>query len=110
MFVLMGVLATNSGLSRELFRAGNAWLGQLRGGLALATIGACAGFAAICGSSVATAATMTNIALPEMKRFGYPDDVSTGVIAAGGTLGILIPPSGGLAGYSFLTHQGGGCL
>ncbi|MGX1097054.1 TRAP transporter large permease [Amorphus sp. MBR-141] len=110
MFVLMGVLATNSGLSRELFRAGNAWLGQLRGGLALATIGACAGFAAICGSSVATAATMTNIALPEMKRFGYPDDVSTGVIAAGGTLGILIPPSVVLAVYAFITNQDVGKL
>ena len=72
MFILMGVLATASGMSQELFRAGHAWLGRFRGGLALATIGACGGFAAICGSSVATAATMSNIALPEMRRFGYP--------------------------------------
>ena len=72
MFILMGVLATASGMSQELFRAGHAWLGRFAGGLALATIGACGGFAAICGSSVATAATMTNVALPEMRRFGYP--------------------------------------
>jgi len=104
-FVLMGVLATNSGMSRELFRAGQSWLGHLRGGMAMSTIGACAGFAAICGSSVATAATMTKIALPEMKREGYPDEVSTGVIAGGGTLGILIPPSVVLAVYGFITEQ-----
>jgi TRAP-type mannitol/chloroaromatic compound transport system permease large subunit len=88
MFVLMGVLATNSGMSRELYRAGHAWFGHFRGGLGLATISACAGFAAICGSSVATAATMTKIALPEMRSRGYRDDFATGVIAAGGTLGI----------------------
>jgi C4-dicarboxylate transporter, DctM subunit len=105
MFVLMGVLATASGMSRELFRAGHAWLGRFRGGLALATIGACGGFAAICGSSVATAATMSNIAFPEMRRFGYRDDIATGVIAAGGTLGILIPPSIVLAVYGFITEQ-----
>ena len=110
MFVLMGVFATASGMSKELFRAGHAWLGQFRGGLALATIGACGGFAAICGSSVATAATMTNIALPEMRRFGYPDDMATGVIAAGGTLGILIPPSVVLAIYGFMTEQDVGRL
>ena len=110
MFVLMGVFATASGMSKELFRAGHAWLGQFRGGLALATIGACGGFAAICGSSVATAATMTNIALPEMRRFGYPDDLATGVIAAGGTLGILIPPSVVLAIYGFMTEQDVGRL
>ncbi len=109
-FILMGVLATNSGMSRELFRAGQAWLGSFRGGLALSTISACAGFAAICGSSVATAATMTKIALPEMKRFGYADDVSSGVIAAGGTLGILIPPSIVLAVYAFITEQDVGKL
>ena len=97
-------------MSKELFRAGHAWLGQFRGGLALATIGACGGFAAICGSSVATAATMTNIALPEMRRFGYPDDMATGVIAAGGTLGILIPPSVVLAIYGFMTEQDVGRL
>jgi C4-dicarboxylate transporter DctM subunit len=105
MFVLMGVLATASGMSRELFRAGHAWLGRFRGGLALATIGACGGFAAICGSSVATAATMSTIAFPEMRRFGYRDDIATGVIAAGGTLGILIPPSVVLAVYGFITDQ-----
>jgi C4-dicarboxylate transporter, DctM subunit len=109
-FILMGVFATNSGMSRELFRTGQAWLGSFRGGLALSTIGACAGFAAICGSSVATAATMTKVALPEMKRFGYGDDVSSGVIAAGGTLGILIPPSIVLAVYAFITEQDVGRL
>lgn len=109
-FVLMGVLATNSGMSRELFRSGQAWLGQFRGGMALSTIGACAGFAAICGSSVATAATMTKIALPEMKRVGYKNEIATGVIAAGGTLGILIPPSVVLAVYAFITEQDVGKL
>jgi C4-dicarboxylate transporter DctM subunit len=110
MFILMGVFATASGMSKELFRAGHAWLGRFRGGLALATIGACGGFAAICGSSVATAATMSNIALPEMRRFGYRDDLATGVIAAGGTLGILIPPSVVLAVYAFITEQDVGRL
>jgi tripartite ATP-independent transporter DctM subunit len=109
-FVLMGVLATNSGMSRELFRAGRAWFGPMKGGMAMSTVGACAGFAAICGSSVATAATMTKIALPEMKRAGYPDEVSTGVIAGGGTLGILIPPSVVLAVYGFITEQDVGKL
>ncbi|MDQ0314700.1 TRAP transporter large permease [Amorphus orientalis] len=109
-FILMGVLATRSGMSRELFRAANATLGSFKGGLGLATVGACAGFAAICGSSVATAATMTNIALPEMKRAGYPDDAATGVIAAGGTLGILIPPSVVLAVYGYITEQDIGTL
>ena len=110
MFILMGVFATASGMSKELFRAGHAWLGRFRGGLALATIGACGGFAAICGSSVATAATMSNIALPEMRRFGYRDELATGVIAAGGTLGILIPPSVVLAVYAFITEQDVGRL
>ena len=110
MFVLMGVFATNSGMSRELFRAGQAWLGPLRGGLALATIAACAGFAAISGSSVATAATMTKVALPEMRRFGYPDRVASGTIAGGGTLGILIPPSVVLAVYAYITEQDVGRL
>lgn len=105
MFILMGSLATASGLSRELFRASNAWLGHRRGGLAIATIAACGGFAAICGSSVATAATMARVALPEMRRFGYSDRLATGVIAAGGTLGILIPPSIVLAIYGFMTQQ-----
>ena len=109
-FVLMGVLATNSGMSSELFRSGRAWLGSLRGGLGLASVGACGGFAAICGSSVATAATMTKIAYPEMKRAGYTDDIATGIIAAGGTLGILIPPSVVLAVYAFITEQDVGTL
>ena len=103
-FILMGVVATNSGMSRELFKAGNAWLGQFRGGLALSTIAACAGFAAICGSSVATAATMTKVAMPEMRRFGYREEVSSGVVAAGGTLGILIPPSVVLVVYGYITE------
>lgn len=110
LFVLMGVLATNSGMSRELFRAGQAWFGGLRGGLAFATISACGGFAAISGSSVATAATMTKVALPEMRRAGYPEALSTGVIAGGGTLGILIPPSVVLAIYAYLTEQDVGQL
>jgi len=109
-FVLMGVFATNSGMSRELFRTGNAWLGSLRGGLALATISACAGFAAICGSSVATAATMTRIALPEMRAAGYHDGTSTGIVAAGGTLGILIPPSVVMVIYAYLTETDVGQL
>ncbi|MFN4101284.1 MAG: TRAP transporter large permease [Pararhodobacter sp.] len=104
-FILMGVLTTNSGMSRELFRTGRAFFGSFRGGLGLASIGSCAGFAAICGSSVATAATMTKIAYPEMKRAGYADSTSTGIIAAGGTLGILIPPSVVLAIYGFITQQ-----
>jgi tripartite ATP-independent transporter DctM subunit len=109
-FVLMGIFATNSGMSRELFRAGQAWFGQFRGGLALSTVSACAGFSAISGSSVATAATMTKIALPEMRRYRYPTDVATGVVAAGGTLGILIPPSVILAVYAYITRQDVGKL
>jgi C4-dicarboxylate transporter, DctM subunit len=105
LFVLMGAFCTASGLSRELFGAAHAWLGHRRGGLALATIAACGGFASICGSSVATAATMTRVALPEMRRFGYDDGLATGSIAAGGTLGILIPPSVVLAIYGILTDQ-----
>ena len=105
MFVLMGVFATATGLSRELFRAGEAWVGRYRGGMAMATVLSCGGFAAICGSSVATAATMTKVALPELRRAGYSPAVGTGVIAAGGTLGILIPPSVILAIYGFITQQ-----
>jgi tripartite ATP-independent transporter DctM subunit len=105
LFLLMGAFATTSGMSRELFRAANAFLGHLRGGLGIATIAACGGFAAICGSSVATAATFSKVAYPEMKRFGYPDSFSTGVIAAGGTLGIMIPPSTVLAIYGLITEQ-----
>jgi C4-dicarboxylate transporter DctM subunit len=104
MFILMGAFATAAGMSRELFRASNAWLGHRRGGLAMATITACAGFAAINGSSVATAATMTQVALPEMRKAGYHDGLATGVIAAGGTLGIMIPPSVIFALYGVLTE------
>jgi C4-dicarboxylate transporter, DctM subunit len=105
MFLLMGAFATTSGMSRELFRAANAFLGHRRGGLGIATIAACGGFAAICGSSVATAATFSRVAYPEMRRFNYPQSFSTGVIAAGGTLGIMIPPSTVLAVYGLITEQ-----
>src|SRR4249920_799042 len=105
LFLLMGSFATTSGMSRELFRAGNAFLGHLRGGLGIATIAACGGFAAICGSSVATAATFSRVAYPEMRRFGYPQSFATGVIAAGGTLGIMIPPSTVFAVYGLMTEQ-----
>src|SRR6202008_5017752 len=96
---------SNSGMSRELFRAANAFVGHRRGGLGIATIAACGGFAAICGSSVATAATFSTVAYPEMRRFGYPQSFSTGVIAAGGTLGAMLPPSTVLAVYAILTQQ-----
>jgi len=105
LFLLMGSFATNSGMSRELFRAANAFLGHLRGGLGIATIAACGGFSAICGSSVATAATFSRVAYPEMRRYGYPQSFATGVIAAGGTLGIMIPPSTVLAIYGIITEQ-----
>jgi len=110
MFLLMGAFVSNSGMSRELFRAGNAFLGHLRGGLGIATIAACGGFAAICGSSVATAATFSRVAYPEMRRFNYPQSFSTGVIAAGGTLGIMIPPSTVFAVYGLITEQDVGKL
>src|SRR3954452_41007 len=104
MFVLMGYIAGGAGLSEALYRACNAWLGHRRGGLALATIGGCGAFAAICGSSVATAATMAQIALPEMRRYNYDDRLATGSIAAGGTIGILIPPSIIMVIYGLLTE------
>jgi C4-dicarboxylate transporter, DctM subunit len=104
MFVLMGALASTSGMSRELFVAGQAWFGHMRGGLSLATIAACGGFAAINGSSVATAATMSNVALPEMRRAGYEPGHAAGVIAAGGTLGIMIPPSVIFVLYGIMTE------
>src|SRR5262252_9632242 len=87
MFLLMGAFVSNSGMSRELFRAANSFVGHFRGGLGIATIAACAGFAAISGSSVATAATFATVAYPEMRRYKYPQSFATGVIAAGGTLG-----------------------
>lgn len=110
MFILMGVFATRSGISSELFGAARAWVGHKRGGLGLATISACSGFAAISGSSVATAATMSRVALPEMRKAGYSDELATGVIASGGTLGILIPPSVVLAIYGYITQQDIGTL
>jgi len=104
MFILMGAFASHSGMSTELFAAGRAWLGHRRGGLALASVAACAGFSAINGSSVATAATMTQVALPEMRRAGYNPGFSAGLIAAGGTLGIMIPPSVIMVLYGIMTE------
>ena len=105
MFLLMGAFVSNSGMSRELFSAANSFFGHLRGGLGIATIAACSGFAAISGSSVATAATFSTVAYPEMRRYGYPQSFATGVIAAGGTLGAMLPPSTVLAVYGIITEQ-----
>jgi len=105
MFMLMGAFVSVSGVSKELFRAANACVGHLRGGLGMATVMACGGFAAICGSSVATAATFSTVAYPEMRRYGYPQSFSAGVIAAGGTLGAMLPPSTVLAVYAVITQQ-----
>ncbi len=105
LFLLMGQFATRGGMSAALFRAAEASLGRLKGGVAMAAIGACAAFGAICGSSLATAATMGQVALPEMKKYGYSDDLATGALAAGGTLGILIPPSIVLVIYAILAEQ-----
>jgi tripartite ATP-independent transporter DctM subunit len=110
MFVLMGSLAGVSGMSNSLFNTAYRWMGHLRGGLASATIAACAGFAALSGSSLASAVTMGRVALPEMKRYDYDDALSTGSVAAGGTLGFLIPPSGGMIIYAVLTEQSIGRL
>ena len=110
MFLLMGAIATVSGMSTELFRAANAFLGRFKGGLGMATIAACAGFAAVSGSSVATAATFSAVAYPEMRRHRYPQSFSAGVIAAGGTLGSILPPSLVLAVYSLITQQDVGKL
>ena len=105
LFILMGNFVTHAGLSDELYAASNAWLGHRRGGLAMATALACGGFSAVCGSSLATAATMTKVAMPSMRKYGYADSLATGVIAAGGTLGILIPPSVILVLYGIMTQQ-----
>src|SRR3954447_9466455 len=105
MFLLMGAFVSTSGVSRELFRAANTFVGHMRGGLGFATVAACGGFAAISGSSVATAATFSTVAYPEMRRFGYPQSFATGVIAAGGTLGAMLPPSTVLAVYGIITQQ-----
>ena len=105
MFLLMGQFASRGGLSRALFGAANALIGHWRGGVAMAAIGACAGFGAICGSSLATAATMGQVALPELRRLHYHPALATGALAAGGTLGILIPPSVVLVVYAILSEQ-----
>ncbi|WP_404406390.1 TRAP transporter large permease [Pelagibacterium halotolerans] len=105
LFLLMGQFATIGGMSSALFEAASGWLGHRRGGVAMAAVGACAGFGAICGSSLATAATMGHVALPEMRKHGYSGALATGVIAAGGTLGILIPPSVILVIFAVLTEQ-----
>ncbi len=104
LFVLMGALIHRSELSQDLYDAANAFLGHRRGGLAMGTIAACAGFAAVCGSSIATAATISRVAMPSMRRYGYHDRLSTGSIAAGGTLGILIPPSVPMVIYGLLSE------
>lgn len=104
MFVLMGNLATQSALSRDLFNAANAWLGRFRGGVAMATVAACAGFGSVCGSSLATASTMGKVALPELERYRYSGSLATGTVAAGGVLGILIPPSVVLVIYAIIVE------
>jgi len=110
LFLLMGQFATHGGLSKSLFRFVSAFLGHRKGGVAIAAIGACAGFGAICGSSLATAATMGQVTLPELKRYGYSGALSTGALAAGGTLGIMIPPSVPLVIYAILTQESIGKL
>ena len=105
LFLLMGQFATLGGMSTALFKASEVWLGHRKGGVAMAAVGACAGFGAICGSSLATAATMGQVALPELRRYGYSGALATGALAAGGTLGILIPPSVILVIYAILTEQ-----
>ena len=105
LFLLMGQFATLGGMSQALFKAAEAFLGHRKGGLAMAAIGACAGFGAICGSSLATAATMGQVALPELRRASYDSGLATGTLAAGGTLGILIPPSIVLVIYAILAEQ-----
>ncbi|RAI00786.1 C4-dicarboxylate ABC transporter permease [Acuticoccus sediminis] len=104
MFILMGGLASRTGLSRALFRAANAWLGRMRGGVAMAALVGCAGFGALCGSSTATASTMGQVALPELKRYKFSNSLATGTVAAGGTLGILIPPSVVLIVYAIIVE------
>ncbi|MEM8801066.1 MAG: TRAP transporter large permease [Pseudomonadota bacterium] len=105
LFLLMGQFATLGGMSSSLFKAAETWLGHRKGGVAMAAVGACAGFGSICGSSLATAATMGQVAMPELKRYGYSGGLSTATLAAGGTLGILIPPSVVLVIYAILTEQ-----
>lgn len=110
LFVLMGQVAFHAGISGSLFRAAYAWIGHLPGGLAMATVGACAGFGAISGSGPATAATMATVALPEMKKYRYSDELASGTVAAGGSLGMLIPPSVVFIVYALMTEQSIGKL
>ncbi|MCL1828834.1 MAG: TRAP transporter large permease [Oscillospiraceae bacterium] len=110
LFTLMGQFIFHAGVSGRLYETGHKWLGQLPGGLAVATVGACGAFAAICGSSTATAATFTTVSLPEMRKYNYSPDLATGCIVAGGTLGILIPPSSGFIVYGIITEQSIGKL
>ena len=106
MFLLMGAFVFRAGLSDDLYEAADAWLGHHRGGLAMATIAACGGFAAVSGSSLATVATMAKVAIPSMRKYNYADSLAAGTVAAGGTLGILIPPSAALIIYGILTEEG----
>jgi len=110
LFILMGAFCFHAGLSKDLYNTVYRWLGHFRGGLAMASVGACAGFAAVSGSSVATAATMGTVALPEMERYNYDPALATGSVAAGGTIGILIPPSVGLIVYGIIAEQSIGRL
>jgi tripartite ATP-independent transporter DctM subunit len=110
LFVFMGQVAFHAGISRRLFKTAYTWIGQLPGGLAMATVGACTGFGAICGSGPATAATMASVALPEMRRYGYSDELASGSVAAGGGLGMLIPPSVVFIVYALMTEQSIGAL
>ena len=110
MFILMGSFAYASGISQRLYKTTNAWMGQYRGGLTIATVVACAGFAAICGSTAATAATMGKIALPEMRKYNYDNTLATGTVASAGTLGILIPPSTVLIVYGIMVEESIGKL
>lgn len=110
LFVLMGQIAFHVGISRRLFNAAYVWMGALPGGLAMATVGACTAFGAICGSGPATAATMASVALPEMRRYGYSMELGSGAVASAGGLGILIPPSVVFIVYAILTEQSIGKL
>ena len=106
MFLLMGAFVFRAALSDDLYEAADAWLGHHRGGLSMATIAACGGFAAVSGSSLATVATMAKVAIPSMRKYYYADSLAAGTVAAGGTLGILIPPSAALIIYGILTEEG----
>ncbi len=110
LFVLMGQVAFHGGISRRLFDAAYHWLGPLRGGLAMATVGACTAFGAICGSGPATSATMALVAIPEMKRYKYSMELACGAVASGGTIGMMIPPSVVFIVYAILTEQSIGSL